>query len=80
MFKLLIECTKDIDKLSIDFSDGSSVIKEKPPNEQVKNKEDLLLDDYDYTQTQTKQKIDKPIIEEHERPVKVASELQNLDI
>lgn len=26
MFRLLIECTKDIDKLSIDFTDGTSVI------------------------------------------------------
>lgn len=29
MFRLLIECSKDIDKLSIDFSDGTSVITDK---------------------------------------------------
>lgn len=33
MFKLLIECTKDIESLSINFADGTSVVKEKskPP-------------------------------------------------
>lgn len=29
MFKLLIECTKDIESLSINFADGTSVVKEK---------------------------------------------------
>lgn len=31
MFELHITCTKDIDKLEIDFADGTSVIKSKPP-------------------------------------------------
>lgn len=29
-FRLLIECTKDIDKLSIDFSDGTSMVQHTP--------------------------------------------------
>lgn len=31
MFKLLIECTKDIEKLHIDFSDGTSVVQDAQP-------------------------------------------------
>lgn len=29
-FRLLIECTKDIDKLSIDFSDGTTMVQHTP--------------------------------------------------
>ena len=32
MFKLLIECSKDIDTLSINFSDGTSVVTTKDDN------------------------------------------------
>lgn len=32
MFKLSIECSKDIDELHINFSDGSSTVVEKPSN------------------------------------------------
>ena len=32
MFELHITCTKDIDKLKIDFSDGTTVISEKSKN------------------------------------------------
>lgn len=31
MFELHITCSKDIDKLKIDFSDGTSVVTEKKP-------------------------------------------------
>lgn len=37
-FELHITCTKDIEKLSIDFADGTTVVKEKPP-EPTKPKE-----------------------------------------
>lgn len=108
-FKLLIECSKDIDKLSIDFSDGTSVIQESPdkpdkpkiekhqdnkkspkptskhkPNPdkpKTKNNQDDLLDlnayDDDPVQSDV---VQKPVIEDRERDVKVAEELQNLDI
>ena len=36
MFKLLIECSKDIQFLQINFSDGTSVVTSKEPE---KNKE-----------------------------------------
>ena len=37
-FRLLIECTKDIDKLSIDFSDGTSMVQHTPdPDLKPKN-------------------------------------------
>lgn len=113
-FKLLIECSKDIDKLSIDFSDGTSVIQESPdkpdkpdkpeiekhqdikPRKQrtprtqstpnpdkpkMKNNQDtfLDLDDYDDVPVQS-DVVQKPVIEDRERDVKVAEELQNLDI
>lgn len=37
-FRLLIECSKDIDKLSIDFSDGTSMVQHTPdPDLKPKN-------------------------------------------
>ena len=59
MFELHITCTKDIDKLSIDFSDGTSIIQESKPKQDKQHKEskkcekcaeehidkDILLDD-----------------------------------
>ena len=59
MFELHITCTKDIDKLSIDFSDGTSIIQESKHKQDKQHKEskkcekcaeehidkDILLDD-----------------------------------
>ena len=42
MFKLLIECSKDIQFLQINFSDGTSVVTSKEPE---KNKEPKLEKD-----------------------------------
>ena len=39
MFKLLIECSKDIDTLSINFSDGTSVVTSKDVPIEAKPKE-----------------------------------------
>ena len=110
-FKLLIECSKDIDKLSIDFSDGTSVIQESPDNSEIEkhqetksptrtspnrkkntssrnpdkpkmhNNQDtfLDLDAYDDVPVQS-DVVQKPVIDDKERDVKVAEELQNLDI
>ena len=39
MFELHITCTKDIDKLSIDFSDGTSIVQESSPKEPKELKE-----------------------------------------
>lgn len=38
-FRLLIECSKDIDRLSIDFSDGTSSVVSKDDNDYQKPKE-----------------------------------------
>ena len=101
-FKLLIECSKDIDKLSIDFSDGTSVIQESPDKPEIEkhqdtksrtkstpnpdkpkmqnNQDNLLdLDAYDDVPVQS-DVVQKPVIEDRNRDVKVAEELQNLDI
>ena len=91
-FKLLIECSKDIDKLKIDFTDGSSVVKETQPNtptqhnkrKKIKNKtpkSDNLIDtDVDYDDYQQEEVVQLPQIPDLHREVKVAEELQNLDI
>ena len=39
MFKLLIECSKDIDELHINFSDGTSTVVEKPDKKNQKGSE-----------------------------------------
>ncbi len=93
MFKLVIECSKDIDNLSINFSDGTSVVTESKPKElkepkeqkpkEIKKTERKALDTYldtedDYELQQ--EVVQKPFIQEIERPAKVSDELQNLDL
>ena len=41
MFKLLIECSKDIDELHINFSDGTSTVVEKPDKKNQKESESV---------------------------------------
>lgn len=88
MFKLLIECTKDIDTLQINFSDGTSVVTSKDDNQEkshkstksIKNnetKKDYLNTDEDFSVKQ--EIIQKPDIPDINRPPKVSDELQNLD-
>jgi len=106
-FKLLIECSKDIDKLSIDFSDGTSSLIESPerpeppespkkvetrerkkvsrenssPLNPMRAEEFLDVDEFnnDYTEISS-EVLELPKINLGERPVKVANELQNLNI
>lgn len=101
MFKLLIECTKDISEISINFADGTSVVKssEKPepakpdkkpettkpkkPNFSEARGELLDLGDSSTSSNISNVKpsqVIKPEIANHDRQVKVATELQNLDI
>lgn len=104
MFKLLIECTKDISEIHINFTDGTSVVKssdpEKPeptkpdkkpepkpkkPNFSEARRELLDLDDWDSSNVPRDlnvkpSQVSKPEIANHDRQVKVATELQNLDI
>ena len=42
MFELHITCTKDIEKLSIDFSDGTSVVQEKTEKPEKPEKPEKL--------------------------------------
>lgn len=94
MFKLNIECTKDIDFLKINFADGTSSVISSPekvkqnkpekhdvPKEtKVEKKSDYLPVDGDSNYMyKSNEKVKLPEIKETNRPIKVASELQNLD-
>ncbi len=73
-FELHLTCTKDIDKLAIDFSDGTSVIQSSPN----KTKDEL---DLDSEFGEISQKIvEKPQIHQRKRETNIAGELQNLNI
>jgi hypothetical protein len=77
MFELHITCTKDIDKLSIDFSDGTSIVQESKPKQDKQHKEskkcekcaeehvdkDILLDDVELYNNKCKNKkeVVKPL-------------------
>lgn len=94
MFKLNIECTKDINELHINFSDGTSVVTSnsshsvasttRVPREQKQEKhttiksEKTLDTDVDFGNI-SQDVVTPPDIKMQERPVKVATELQNLD-
>lgn len=105
MFKLLIECSKDIDNLSINFSDGTSVITETNQDKEIKKTqeqktkiqkeskevnevkeikeprrklESYLDTEMDFSNSQ--EVVQKPIIQEVNRPANVSDELQNLDL
>lgn len=94
MFKLNIECTKDIDFLKINFADGTSSVISSPeklvkqnkrendvPKEtKIEKRADYLPADGDSNYMyKTNEKVKLPEIKETNRPVKVANELQNLD-
>ena len=94
MFKLLIECSKDISELSINFTDGTSVVRTSEPSEPSENtqhkskksqtqfkqaKEELLDLSTDFRVSQA-ELVTKPEIKENARVPRVAHELQNLDI
>lgn len=92
MFELHITCTKDIDKLSIDFSDGTSIVQESKPKQSKSHKEskkcieehvdkDILLDDVElYNKHKKNNEVIKPIeLPDIDRPVNVDDTLQNLE-
>jgi hypothetical protein len=94
MFKLNIECTKDIHELHINFADGTSVVtsnsnhsvastprvpREQKQEKQTKVRSEKTLDtDVDFGNV-SQEVVVPPDIQMQERPVKVAAELQNLD-
>lgn len=94
MFKLSIECTKDISEMHINFTDGTSAIVESSDNKPEKAKSipkalkkntserplnPLKSFEEPYPEVHP-EKVKLPSIETHARPVKVAEELQNLDL
>lgn len=89
-FELHITCSKDIDELYINFSDGTSTIvenKRKENKNDVKSKiyskkpsRDVLLETDFENESINHEVIKPPEIPIEERPVKIANELQNLDI
>lgn len=102
MFKLSIECSKDISELRINFSDGTSAVVENSPeqtnqtkkstipNALKKNTSKVSRDNKPFTpiipidmsesQNINQEMVKLPDIQPISRPVKVADELQNLDI
>lgn len=87
-FRLLIECTKDISELHINFSDGTSIVKEAKSEKKISEKNDKpKKNNSQYLDTESEDSssykseiIEKPVISDKDRPIKVATELQNLDI
>lgn len=86
MFKLLIESTKDIDSININFSDGtSSVTTKKPPkHKKAASFPNEYLNDSmsDYDDAPVNDTIiEKPEIPDTtDRDVKLAENIQNLNI
>ncbi len=86
MFDLHITCTKDITFLKIDFADGTTVLGEKPnkvsKSAKSENASMQKFDDYDnFEQHKQYKKVKLPDIEDkHRDSVKIANELQNLEI
>ena len=87
MFKLNVECTKDIDELHINFSDGSSAVSTNIGGNKIKSevqpikasgKEQFLDLDADFGGI-SQEVVSPPQIDREERGVKVAEELQNFD-
>ena len=95
MFELHITCSKNIDKLNIDFSDGTTIVQEKqqiqkPVKEKIEtktekteftkpSKKEMYLNTDDDFSDIEQEVVQKPIIESQERPIKIAQELQNFD-
>lgn len=75
MFELHITCSKNIDKLKIDFSDGSSVVSETPNR-------DLNTGFEKFEKSEPKKEVVKPIElpEITERPVKIDNILNDFEI
>lgn len=61
MFELHITCTKDIDKLSIDFSDGTSIIQESSP-EPKQGKQAKQNNQHKESKEYTEEHIDEDIL------------------
>jgi hypothetical protein len=79
MFELHISCTKNIDKLQIDFSDGSSVI-QSSDKKNIKLSESQNIDLNSEFGEISQEIITKPEISDIKRSPKIAPELQNFNL
>ena len=84
MFELHITCTKDIEKLSIDFSDGTSVVQEKTEKLEKsekskkvsKEKEDFKEEDL--SKYQSKRSVSQEIIEKPKIPDRTETKVDDI--
>lgn len=84
MFELHITCTKDIEKLSIDFSDGTSVVQEKTEKPEKlekskkvsKEKEDFKEEDL--SKYQSKRSVSQEIVEKPEIPERTETKVDDI--
>ena len=85
MFELHITCTKDIEKLSIDFSDGTSVVQEKTEKPEkpekskkfLKEKEDFKEEDLSKYQN-SKKSVSQEIIEKPKIPDRTETKVDDI--
>lgn len=87
MFELHITCTKDIEKLSIDFSDGTSVVQEKTEKPEKpeklekskkvsKEKEDFKEEDL--SKYQSKRSVSQEIVEKPKIPERTETKVDDI--
>lgn len=62
MFELHITCTKDIDKLSIDFSDGTSIVQESSPKQDKQDKQNNQRKESKKCEKCVEEHVDKDIL------------------
>ena len=84
MFELHITCTKDIEKLSIDFSDGTSVVQEKtekpekPEKSKKVSKEKEDFKEEDLSKYQSKKSVSQEIIKKPKIPDRTETKVDDI--
>lgn len=84
MFELHITCTKDIEKLSIDFSDGTSVVQEKteklekPEKFKKVSKEKEDFKEEDLSKYQSKRSVSQEIVEKPKIPERTETKVDDI--
>lgn len=84
MFELHITCTKDIEKLSIDFSDGTSVVQEKteklekPEKSKKVSKEKEDFKEEDLSKYQSKKSVSQEIVEKPKIPDRTETKVDDI--
>ena len=84
MFELHITCTKDIEKLSIDFSDGTSVVQEKtekpekPEKSKKVSKEKEDFKEEDLSKHQSTRSVSQEIVEKPKIPERTETKVDDI--